>query len=623
MVIHGIIRPPPEIRAVADRTALYVVKNGRGFETRILNSSKGQTPKFAFLHESSPFHTYYEERIQHYEQNGTDEATDQSEKKQEDPNHEEKKASSAEKTQDVDTNLNKQPPSVKASAIDPIAKALLHQRSKIAEYRKETNEKDGTQEKEEENSKTRIPPPPRFTHLELVAPKSLSLEHLEILQLTAQFVALGSHVHFLDHLTRQKWNDPYFAFCQPRHALFPYFSSLVDSYKRIKDEWIESSPVEPPLSMETALEQVAYRAEYERDQAVQLDDPSVRIDWHSFIVVETIDFAVDEVVDAPKPPPLPPPPPSMEEVLTTDNGETIRVVPTYKPKVADASTTIPDTIIDPITGKAVRAKDMPEHMRIQLLDPKWAQERKKFQDKQKETNLVSGDVVASNLERFSQQREDRFGKKEQTLLRYEVDPQKKMEDEERAKRDQAHQNAAVGPTLPGQHKNPPMQPPMDVPDAKRPRYGYGETGIPPPLVGMRPQPPESENPFAAAATGTMDTHPDNLSSPSEVVDAESFAASVGASDVTLQIRIPNDPSQLEWNYYGQIVPLTIGIRSTVKAAKTELSQKHLNQLPVNKMQLKNIATGTFLKDSATLAALNIGPGSALEMVPRARGGKKK
>jgi splicing factor 3A subunit 1 len=62
-----------------------------------------------------------------------------------------------------------------------------------------------------------------------------------------------------------------------------------------------------------------------------------------------------------------------------------------------------DEVIDPITGKSVPIKDMPEHMRIQLLDPKWAEERKKFQEKQKDSNLVSGDMIASNISRFSNQ----------------------------------------------------------------------------------------------------------------------------------------------------------------------------------------------------------------------------
>jgi hypothetical protein len=43
---------------------------------------------------------------------------------------------------------------------------------------------------------------------------------------------------------------------------------------------------------------------------------------------------------------------------------------------------------------------MPEHMRIQLLDPKWAKDKKKFQEKQKESNLVGGDAIAANITRF-------------------------------------------------------------------------------------------------------------------------------------------------------------------------------------------------------------------------------
>ena len=34
MGIQGIIRPPSEIRAVANKTASFVAKNGRGFESR-------------------------------------------------------------------------------------------------------------------------------------------------------------------------------------------------------------------------------------------------------------------------------------------------------------------------------------------------------------------------------------------------------------------------------------------------------------------------------------------------------------------------------------------------------------------------------------------------------------
>ena len=91
---------------------------------------------------------------------------------------------------------------------------------------------------------------------------------------------------------------------------------------------------------------------------------------------------------------------------------------------------------------------------------------------------------------------------------------------------------------------------------------------------------------------------------------------------TLHVRVPNDPAQMAWNFYGQIVSLSVHAMSTVKAVKQELSRQHLNQMPVNKVQLKLVTTGAFLKDAMTLAALNIGPTATLELKPKTRSGRK-
>jgi splicing factor 3A subunit 1 len=66
-------------------------------------------------------------------------------------------------------------------------------------------------------------------------------------------------------------------------------------------------------------------------------------------------------------------------------------------------------VIDPITKKSVRIDDMTEHMRIQLLDPKWAAEKAKFLENQKDSNLVDGDAIARNMETFAKARTDLFG----------------------------------------------------------------------------------------------------------------------------------------------------------------------------------------------------------------------
>jgi splicing factor 3A subunit 1 len=446
VILSGVIRPPPEIRAVADRTALYVAKNGRAFEERILNSERGKTPKFGFLHRTSPFHAYYEDRIQFYENGGEDAKEGESSTTVPSDTTKEGIKNEAKENDEISQQMKrKQEQSKKASVIDPVAKALLSQRSKINQFR--NLQENSTQQNTNEDSKDEsylpatqtvvtIPPPPPFHFINIAAPASLSPPQIESIQLVAQFVALdGKGGSFLPQMTYREWNNPEFAFCQPRHGHFPYFSALVDAYRRIVSIWTSSDSIKNNSmdqvrlmanNIDYCLDAAAYRAEYELEkerEARKTDEYGIsdgfgKIDWHDFVVVETIDFAADEVVEQAM---LPPPPPPLsttsnynEDDMMLDTGEDeeqIRVVPSYTPKIVATHETRVETVIDPITGKSVPVKDMPEHLRIQLLDPKWAEERKKFQEKQKDSNLVSGDVVASNLERFAQARGDRFGKK--------------------------------------------------------------------------------------------------------------------------------------------------------------------------------------------------------------------
>ena len=432
MAITGVIRPPPEIRAVADRTASYVAKNGRTFEARILTSAKGKTPKFAFLQPTSPFHAYYEDRIKFYENGGDDTEEKEAEEKKEEPKEPQKKVQESKARKTEKTQV--------ASAIDPIAKALIAQRAKILQARTrqpQSEQQDGTGE--EAVSSTNHPiqtitPPPPLELVNILAPANLSLAQLEIMQLVAQFAAMdGKGGSFLYQLSTREWSNREFAFCQPRHSDFAYFSALVDAYRKLISDWTSAvdEKVEKKASdkfhhLQAALEEAAYRAEYERDrnqQRSKLEEGEViSIDWHDFVVVETIDFPVDEKVELSM---LPPPPPTTsntsayrpaagvgEEMDESDDdeGETIRVVPSYTPRVVSTANPHTAMAIDPITGKSVPVADVPEHLRIQLLDPKWAEERKKFQDKQKESNLVAGDAIVSNLSRYSQAKGDLFGK---------------------------------------------------------------------------------------------------------------------------------------------------------------------------------------------------------------------
>ena len=63
--VTGIIIPPPEIRAVVDKTAQFVAKNGKSFENKILQSKEGVTAKFNFMKSYDPYHAYYEFKIKY------------------------------------------------------------------------------------------------------------------------------------------------------------------------------------------------------------------------------------------------------------------------------------------------------------------------------------------------------------------------------------------------------------------------------------------------------------------------------------------------------------------------------------------------------------------------------
>ncbi|KAG7357962.1 SWAP domain splicing regulatory protein [Nitzschia inconspicua] len=699
MPISGIIRPPPEIRAVADKTAKYVAKNGRAFEVKILSSDRGKTPKFAFLQSTSPFHAYYEDRIAYYKEHEDEEDATGGDKGVKINNNKEKKNDTTNTITNTTTpsgppvppSTRKKEKTQKASAIDPIAKALLTERNKILKARrmqqqteeeaKEDNNNDDKKIAATDNTETSResdlllpPPPPPLDFVSIAAPYNLSPTQMDTIQLVAQFTAMdGKGGPFLHQLTLREWNNPEFAFCQPRHAHFAYFSALVDAYRKILREWTAhassvgkknhhtsttTSPVAGNVTPEDILQQAAYRAEYERDQKLQQEQKQqeegevVAIDWHDFVVVETIDFPADEmVIDL-----LPPPPSTFVEGTSTttttkpmastgkstdddgmdesssdddDGGETIRVVPSYQPKVVGAANLQSTRAIDPITGKSVNIQDVPEHLRIQLLDPKWAEERRKFQEKQKDSNLVEGDAMVANISRLARDMEGSAATKKPMPASASVSAAAPMV------------GSTVPPVAPNKRSN--MSNITESgsgiePISKRPRmdlqppkiFSVQETALSPPtnIPPPPPPPPRPSTTVDSSRGGLTEDGPDappsiGTEESKQLLSEEDFRASLASPDVTLQIKIPNDSTQMAWNFYGQMVTLQVNVMTKVKDVKAQLSQQYLNDMPANKIVLKDIkGAGGYLSNTATLAALNIGPTATLDMSLKQRGGRK-
>ncbi|KAL3771605.1 hypothetical protein ACHAW5_006632 [Stephanodiscus triporus] len=770
MVISGIIRPPPDIRAVADRTALFVSKNGRAFELKILNSEKGRTPKFAFLHDASPFHAYYEDRIRFYDEGGTDEEEKRKEEEEREKRRvervEEERRVAREREEAEAATARREAARMKASAVDPVARALLASRARIEDAKRlpsRISKGDAEEEEDDDDDAAVVPPasssssggphpPPALRHVSLVAPANLTPLAVEVIKLTAQYVALSEKRdarggdNFLTNLTLGEWTNPEFAFLQPRHAHFAYFTALVDGYRSflpggeeyertnakrgrlahmITDgpDGVVTTSTDRRDTVRECLEAAAYRAEYEREMWDRRREAagggagadgtilggSGTVDWHDFVVVETIEFAADEVVEA-----LPPPtslrlavlkkgqrPAAMEENAAADEeqeeaeegmgeteesssddddddmdmddddddggGEKLKVVSNYQPKVVSTREITGDAsrthIIDPISGKSIAIADMPEHMRIQLLDPKWAEERKRFLEKQRETNFVAGEDIASNISRFAQARGDIFGSSEADIRDRRADSERRLMEANRLIREQAMQpqpqplgsatSAAhhVGvppppppppppmgmlPPHPPVFAPPPPQPPPppqqqvimaqpaippEEPTAKRPKIDESQID---PNLAMAPPPPPGI-PIAPSIAGPgIDPPQPPLPPPeeNELLSESDFIATLSdPDDVPICVRVPHDPSNSNWNFNGQTIDIPAKATTTVKDLKAALKEQ-LGGMPMNKMQLKHPSSGFMNKDGLSLAFFNVGPMATIDLVPKTRGGRK-
>jgi len=711
MVVKGIIKPPPDIRAVVDRTAKFVSKNGRAFEQRIMNSEKGKTPKFAFLQDSSPFHAYYEARISFYDEGGDDEekkavseSQNEEEKKEEAPVSKDHKSGTVaveEKAGVISTSIRK-------ASIDPIAKAMVAARTYIEEQVKvwEDSQKAEQVAREkaarEKGEETPPPPPPSLANvrqppklhfIHMCPPHSISPLELDTIRLTAQFTAISKYIPgtdmtlnpFLETLRLREWNNvDVFGFLQPRHAHYAYFTALVDCYRSLLRMYAK-----PPPSSDTShldememeilqcastkaggilpcLDVVAYRAEYKRyqyeqhrAQAADDDDGRLRggsayVDWHDFVVVETIDFPLDEVVSA-----VPPPPPATlaaaaaaaaalfkkkqalkqpVEEITMDmsdeeddhhhDDEEIKIVDSYQPRVkataAQQQSAQAQTMIDPITGKAIPVSDLSEHMRIQLLDPKWAEEKKRFMEKQRDSNLLQGEDVARNLQRFAkQQRGDANELMDGLVAREESQSSKRVRLEEPTDVPDTSYTLQPPPPPPLVSLVPVAQPPMVM---HVPAMSIPAVPIPSSLLVGVPPPVPIE--VAIAAFGTSSVEAENTEDAATLGPTPVRPATPPAS-VTLIIRAPEfDLSEQfkQWGLHGQSMTLEnlSSDSTTVKFVKEQVRmQLTQNQMPLNKMQLRLVSTGAFLKDAQKLAEIEgISVVEELELVPKVRGGRK-
>ncbi|KAJ3319048.1 splicing factor 3a, subunit 1 [Boothiomyces sp. JEL0866] len=409
---ENIIYPPPDIKGnqvvtkvICDKTAAFVGKNGPGFEDKI-REKETHNPKFCFLFPNDPYFVYYQWKVKKArEQMGNFKLISEAEKSQKPEKKDEKPVEQTPAQQEIPAMPN-------------------------------------------------VPlPPPQYEFL--VEIPSITKQDMDILKLTAQYVARNG-ASFMTDLGQREQKNFQFDFMRPSHSLYPYFTRLVDQYSRVL---IPPPHIFPLLELNSTnrqqiIDRIMKRVEFEaykfQEKARQQQEAEeekisfATIDWHDFVVVETIEFleADDRAV-------LPPPmsieelesmtleqrksllkfeAPRVENSADADDmemDEDVDMEDDEEPSIVTAATSERTTFVPKVGRHAaapeayqicprckqnVKVTDMAEHVRLELLDPKWKDEKAAFDEKTRDSgNIVSGDVVAQNLKKMASMRTDIFG----------------------------------------------------------------------------------------------------------------------------------------------------------------------------------------------------------------------
>lgn len=408
--IVGFIRPPPDIRVIVDKTAAFVARMGDEVEMK-LSAAEASNLKFNFLRSDDPYHAYYRHKVTEGRNGGGG------------------------KSETGDTAAT-----VTAAAAAERGAGGSGGDSRADEKTSVKAEGDGKAAVEgagagasEASGSSRLiargaaPPnplaralrafdpaaPPPVDVFSVEPPALASPRDIETARLVAQFTAAGGR-SFLSTLSARAGAADDFPFLRPTHALFSFFTKLVDAYAAV----LRLAPsVESHLQLltrrpDSLLERATARIELARRAAAAEASSSgaleaaAAIDWHDFSVVETIDFEDDQpeveqvgAVGEAVPNPTPLPPAGEKLLIRTDYVPTVRAA-------APASA----HFMHPITGAVLPIDGAADTLRIELMDPKWTADRAKAAARAAlPSTLAPAEDVAANLRTLAGKREDVFG----------------------------------------------------------------------------------------------------------------------------------------------------------------------------------------------------------------------
>jgi len=253
----GLIFPPPDIRGVIDKTAQFVAKCGPEFEQRVLREQNHA--KFSFLLQSNPYRPYYEHKVKEFKTGVVEETKPE------------------------------------------VPQAIIDQKAKDEEKKKKKDQMKMLTLDARRKKVAKPPPPDQYVvNHPYIAPMDM-----DIIKLTAQFVARNGQ-KFLIGLTQRESRNPQFDFLKPTHALFGYFTSLVDAYTKClmpnkeEVEKLKKCVATTSEVLDKAMARFAWDEQEEAQRQTRHEedkeekDQMAMIDWHEFVVVETIEFTAED-----------------------------------------------------------------------------------------------------------------------------------------------------------------------------------------------------------------------------------------------------------------------------------------------------------------------------------------
>uniref|UniRef100_A0A0N4ZKE7 Splicing factor 3A subunit 1 n=1 Tax=Parastrongyloides trichosuri TaxID=131310 RepID=A0A0N4ZKE7_PARTI len=618
---NALIFPPPDIRSIIDKTASFVAQHGEQFETKIKEKER-ENRKFKFMFPNDPYHVYYKFQIDSFKKTGTP------------------------------MSINKL--------------------------------KEGKDENEAEEVKPKFvftpkdpPRPYRFSD----DPCTLNSYDLAVMKLVARYTAMHGRNFSTQLMTREVVN-PAFDFLKGHHPNYPYYQKLVDQYRIV---------LAMPKAAKTALledmkfdkvhESLEYRLRYieweSKQKSGQMSEEEAerkayqQIDWHSFVIVKTLDFEKDDLMSLPKfcnklnlssrvsvlnnvlveeennidndqyNGYLNPMPTVVNESENDDGAMEIEeesqvlpelgkdiIIRDFDPKkhLKNVIKQNEAYIISPLTKEKVSADKLQEHVRYNTVTPQFKEQREREMTLKHDDSAIAPDCdVSENIKAMAQKRKEIFNEemkakkaKQNTVKLADIIAKDKAAAQEQTSNYLSSigikQTIPIPPVIQHQPEPasyfqpiPPIQQPVTLPNVGNFYYPPQETVVES-YAGFITNPPVIDN--TVVIPQVKKTKIDN-----DLIPEEEFLK-ISPPTIEISIDIPN---MEEINLRGQILHVSMDIKNSVGDLKSKISTS-IN-IPTSKIKLSQ--EGIFLKDAQSIAAYNLKSGSFLNLSLKERGGKKK